>query len=452
MKTFRRLAPAALAVAGLMLITGCSTGSDESADGSVTIVVNGKPTGERPEELAAFERNVAAFEKAHPTVTVEGDESQFDPSTFQALLAGGQLPTLYYVPFTEMQGLIERQQVADISDALAENDVLSSINPAIMEVVQDDSGAAFGVPTIAYSMGLLYNRGLFEQAGLDPDAPPQDWDEVREAAAAISEATDAQGFATMTAENTGGWILTTTSYGMGGTLVSEDGATATIDNDATREVLERYREMRWEDDSMGSNFLLGYGDAMNAFAAGSIGMFVQGADAYNPVVINSGMPSEDFGLAPLPQGPGGIGTLGGGTAAIIDPAATPAETQAALDWIEFVTYDRFTSEEAALSAADAAVADGLAVGAPALPLLDAEADARYLEWIADEINVPRENYTGYFETAETLPLVPEPATKAQEIYALLDSVVQAALTREDADIDSLLEEADASAQAILDAA
>ena len=67
------------------------------------------------------------------------------------------------------------------------------------------------------------------------------------------------------------------------------------------------------------------------------------------------------------------------------------------------------------------------------------------------INVPRENYELYLSTVEDLPLIPEPPTKAQEMYATLDTVVQAVLTREDADIGQLLDEAQNSFQAAIDA-
>jgi hypothetical protein len=65
--------------------------------------------------------------------------------------------------------------------------------------------------------------------------------------------------------------------------------------------------------------------------------------------------------------------------------------------------------------------------------------------------VPRENYELYLSTVETVPIVPEPAVKAQEVYAALDVVVQAVLSREDADIDSLLSEAQSAVQGIIDA-
>ncbi|GAB3999458.1 hypothetical protein GCM10029992_28280 [Glycomyces albus] len=50
------------------------------------------------------------------------------------------------------------------------------------------------------------------------------------------------------------------------------------------------------------------------------------------------------------------------------------------------------------------------------------------------------------------PLVPEPATATQEVYAVLDTVVQTALTDEGADIDALLAQAETDAQAAMDAA
>ena len=446
------------AAATALSFAACSGGGSEApsaddvdTDAPVTISVGGMPTSEFPEQLEAFNRTLEDFKTAYPNITVEPEETKWEADTFQALLAGGTMPTVLSVPFTEIGSLIERQQVAPIGDFLADSDVLDQLNPTVMDVVTDDSGEVWGVPTAAYTMGLLYNRALFEEAGLDPDSPPTTWDEVRDAAIAITENTDAQGFQTMTLDNTGGWILTTTSYAFGSTLQSDDGTTATIDNPATAEVLEMYRQLRWDDEVMGSNFLLNYDDAVNAFASGQVGMFVQGADNYTNMVVNRGMPAEDFGVAPLPQADGGLGTLGGGSIAVVNPKATAEEIAAGLSWIEFQNFRKFTDESVAVEDATAAAADGVAVGAPGLPVVNSELDAQYLGWIADQINVPRENFDLYLSTVETVPLIPEPSVKAQELYATLDPVVQSVLTEENADIAQLLADAQSTMQSTLDA-
>lgn len=429
-----------------------TTGSPSiDADAPVTISVGDMPSTETPELRANFERRIEQFVEEYPHITVEPSETEWQADTFQALVAGGTLPTVLNVPFTEMGGLIARGQVADITDHLVESEVLSSLNPSVQEVTTDAEGRSYGVPVSAYTMGLLYHRGLFESAGLDPDDPPQTWEEVRAAAQTIDENTDAQGFQTMTLENTGGWILTTMSYSLGSTMQSEDGTTATLDNDATRQALEFYRTLRWDDDTLGSNFLVGYGDANNQFAAGRVGMYVQGADSFHNIVTTLGLDVDDFGVAPLPQGPDGLGTLGGGSVRIISPRATPEQISAALTWIEFMFFEAYSDEAVARAEAETAVADGLPVGHPVLPVVSAELSEQRLAWTSDLVNVPRENWELYLSTVQELPLVPEPAVKAQEMYALLDPVVQAVLTREDADIDQLLADAQASAQAAIDA-
>jgi hypothetical protein len=58
--------------------------------------------------------------------------------------------------------------------------------------------------------------------------------------------------------------------------------------------------------------------------------------------------------------------------------------------------------------------------------------------------------TGFTDVIFDQPLVAEPSGSTQELYGALDTVVQAVLTDEGADIDALLEQADANVQAILD--
>lgn len=457
MRSLTRVLGAATAAGVLAAVAGCGSSTDSQPAGSadqtakVTISVSNRPGTDKPADRAAFDRLVTDFQAKNPKITLQPQETEWKADTFQALLAGGQMPVVMDVPFTEMQGLIAREQVADVTDVVSADPLLSQVNPAIAKVASDADGKIFGVPIAAYSMGLMYNRALFSKAGLDPDKPPATWDEVRAAAKTIKDKTGVQGFGSMTTTNTGGWVLTTMTYAFGGRVESEDGKSATVTNDATKKVLDWYSKVRFDDDAFGSNFLLSYDDANAAFAAGKMGMFVQGADLYGNAVVNLGMKKEDFGLAPLPQSTGGLGTLGGGTVSVVNPTATAEQKAAAVKWISFRSFSKYTDQAAAEADAKAAAADGQAVGAPGLPLMSKEVDDQYQGWIKSFVNVPRENFSAYLSTAQSLPLVPEPASKAQEVYATLDPVVQAALTRQDADVTALLTAAEKSAQSAIDA-
>ncbi|GAB3395603.1 extracellular solute-binding protein [Humibacter soli] len=442
----RTIAPlTALALAGAALV-GCSSGSGDG--GKVTITVGNEPTSDQTAQLKIYKQQVASFEKANPNVTVKSSTTTYDPQTFQALVASGKMPDVFFVPFTDIQSLIARGQVADITNEYKADSQASKVNPEV-EKVATANGKTYGAAVGAYTMALVYNRALFTKAGLDPDKPPTTWDEVQSAAKTITDKTGKQGYMSMTTNNTGGWSLTTMSYAFGHTMESKDGKKATVDNDATKNALKMYQQMRWQDGSFGTNFLINQDDSFKQMAAGNVGMLVNGSDAYNTVVTTDGMKKDDFGLAPLPQATDGLGTLGGGTIAIFNPKASQDEITAGLKFVDWTYYRQYFDKNTAVTTAKATAADGGAVGAPGLQLFDNATNDRYLTWVKDEINVPRDNYTAYFDSTTKLPLVPEPMTQAQQVYNILDNVVQAVLTNKGTNIDSTLQSAQTQVQSAI---
>jgi len=315
-----------------------------------------------------------------------------------------------------------------------------------------DGDRIYGFPRQAYAMGLHYNRTLFEQAGLDPDSPPTTWDEIREAAKTISEKTGKAGFMEMTQNNTGGWQLVAASAARGGSVQEDNGDgtyTSTIANDGTTAALEFLHDLRWEDNSLGSNFLLDWGTINQEFAAGNIGMYSSGSDVYTALVRDFSLNPDDYGLTVVPVEDGG-GTLGGGDIAVVSPTVDDTTKAAAVTWIDWFYMQKLLDEDAAVKDAETLAASDQAVGTPLLPVLDRETYEESLTWIEPYINVPRDQMTPFNDGIWEQTPVGEPKGKTQEIYALLDTVVQAVLTDQNADIDALLEKADVDAQALLD--
>jgi multiple sugar transport system substrate-binding protein len=453
-----RYRTAVLAACGVLAVTqvaaGLASAQHPAAAEEVTISVSNFPPTTEEETREAFLQRVEEFEAQYPNITVEPDEWQYDVSTFAAQLAGGTLPTVFQIPFTDIQGLLQRGQVADITAEVEALPYAADFNPNVLAVAQDADGAIFGVPVGAYGIGLHYNRAMFEEAGLDPDAPPTTWAEVREAAAAISEATGQAGFAQMSQDNTGGWMLTTLSYAFGGRLQerTDDGVDVTIDNPGTTAALELLKAMRWEDNSMGANFLLNWATINQAFAAGQVGMYMSGSDVYNSLVTENEVDPATYGLTVIPLEGDNAGVLGGGQIEAVRADASDAERDAAVKWIDFFYMGKLTNEEAAVADAEALAATGAPIGTPALPIFSAEQLAKSDAWVAEFVNVPLEQMASFKDNILDQPLIPEPPANAQEMYAILDTVVQTVLTDEDADIAALLAQADADVTALVEAA
>lgn len=441
---------AAVALVGTM--AACSA-TPAAEDGSTTITVS-IDAGLDKTATDAFTARVTAFEKKYPDITVKSQEYTWDGTTFAAALAGGTLPDVFPIPFTDGRGLIANQQIADVSAQIAELPYADKFNPNVAVAGEDADGKLWAVPIAAYGQGLHYNRALFEKAGLDPDSPPTTWEEVRADAKAIADATGVAGYAQMTASNTGGWILTTLDYALGGRTETVDGDTVTesIDTPEMAEALGMLHDMRWEDNSMGANFLYDWGSINQAFASGQMGMYVSGGGNYGNLFTQNQMNPDDYGLTviPLADTPD-AGVLGGGTLAAVSAKASKAQQAAAVKWIDFYYMGKLTDQDAAVADAESTNESGAPVGAPQMPIFDQATYVESQKWIADYVNVPLDQMTSYTDEIFSQPLLAEPGHHTQEVYALLDPVVQAVLTDQNADIDKLLGDVQKQAQSLVDA-
>lgn len=456
----------ALALGGTLAACSSDSGSGDGKDTpsataaptldpntKVTLKVVGLLPGSTKEAQAALADEVKEFQAENPNITVQTQDYEWKATTFAADLAGGTLPTVFEIPFTDAKTLIANQQITDMQAYLNQLPYAADFNKNLLQYGQGQDGDVYAIPAKSiYAVGLHYNRDLFTQAGLDPDKPPTTWDEVRTDAKAIADKTGQAGFAQMSQSGTGGWQLTVDTYARGGRVESEDGKTATLTNDGTKAALQFLQDLRWTDNSMGNNFNYDWGTINQAFAAGKIGMYTSGQDVYTSLVQTNNIDPKMYGLTMIPLEGDNSGVLGGGTMAAVSSKATDDEKAAAIKWIDFHYLRKYTDEQAAVTNAKTQVASKQPVGTPELPIFSQAQYEKYQAWIKPYVNVPLDQMTGFTSKIFDATLVNEPAVATQDVYAALDPVVQAVLTKKGADIDKLLDEANTKAQRAIDSA
>jgi multiple sugar transport system substrate-binding protein len=454
----------AFAIVGVLALSGtlvaCSSGDKNNNSGSsttldpntkVTLNVVGLLPGAKPEAQQALADLVTQFQTANPNITVKTHDYEWKATTFAADLAGGTLPTVFEIPFTDAKTLIANQQISDMQAYLTQLSYASSFNKNLLQYGQGDNGDVYAIPAKSiYAVGLHYNRDLFTQAGLDPSKPPTTWDEVRADAKAIATKTGQAGFAQMSQDATGGWQLTVDTYARGGRM--EDGKKATLTNDGTKAALQFLKDLRWTDNSMGANFSYDWSGINQAFAAGKIGMYTSGQDVYTSLVQTNNINPKSYGLTMIPLSGSSSGVLGGGTMAAVSSKATNNEKAAAVKWIDFYYLSKYTNQAAAVKNAQTQVASKQPVGTPELPIFSQAQYQQYEDWIKPYVNVPLDQMTTFTSNVFSAKLVNEPAMATQDVYKSLDPVVQAVLTNKDANIDQLLSDANTKAQRAIDSA
>ena len=276
----------------------------------------------------------------------------------------------------------------------------------------------------------------------DRDRPPTTWDEVRATAQQLKGHVDVP-YAQLSTKNGGGWHLTAMTYSLGGTMEQQkDGKWVPGFNAApTTSALNLLKTMRWQDRSMGEKPLLSSEDATRDFAAGKIGMMINGSEVFNQYLTVYKADPKTFGIGALPQG-GGNQTLMGGTVAMMNPKASAAQRRAGLKWIDFFYLRALHDPAAAGTEAANRKADNLPVGTPLVPMFDQATTAAVDAEVAKHANFPLAQAGPYIAGNGTLGFQVEPPVSAQEVYAALDPVVQAVLSRPDADIADLLGKAE----------
>ncbi|WP_433511754.1 ABC transporter substrate-binding protein [Nonomuraea sp. CA-143628] len=428
--------------------TACGSGepAKSTAGGAapMSITVACQPAKSAPKERQAWDDDVATFMKAHPGVTVKSTDQQpcYDPKTFGPKLAGGQMETVFVVPVTNYNDVIGQGQALDITPYTSEIKNWNDLRPDVRQLVTKDA-KVYGVPNVHYGVGLVYNRALFTKAGLDPNTPPKTWAEVREAAKKIAGlGAGYVGYGEYSGGNTGGWHFTQAIYGRGGSMVTDDGKKAAFNSPEGKAVLQNLHDMRWVDNSMGNKLLVGWESLMMAMGSGKVGMMLGAPDVVTDVVNKFKGSVADYGITGFPEAKA---SLSGGEAYMINPKATPAEAKAGLEWVDF----RFNT--AGKGRFD--FARGKTLGNPVgVPDNDVYGDSATGKAIKQDrtanATLPVANYQPYVDAAATIPPKAEPV-HAQELYAILDVAMSGVLSRQDANIDSLLSDAETKANSML---
>ncbi len=442
-----------VAALGLTAVAACSSsssssGNSSSSGGHVTISVNCAPPSSSPVPYKEWNEDVAIFEKANPNITIQSIYAAqcVVPATFTAQLKAGTEPNVFGTYFTDLNQVLDAGQAADITQY-----VNSSTVPAWNDIVPSAKKAVtagttlYGLPYQNYTQGLVINRKLFTEAGLNPDQPPTTWAQVEQDAVAITKLGNGiYGYGDYSSGNNGGWHFSSEVDAQGGHMVSSDGTTAAFNDANGQAVLQALHTLRFTDHAMSPTQGLAWGTLQKQMAAGKLGMYIAAPDdIYGVIVPQDGGNPNDFGMGPLPSTSGTpAGSLSGGNDYMFAKRDTPAQIEAG---IKFINFEDLTVGQGQFNFARKK-ADGLPVGYPEPELFSGATNTAYQAQMT-KYATTNPSYFSTFTAANEEPMG-EPAD-AQAVYKTLDPVMLAVLTNPSANITSLLSGAASQVNQIL---
>ncbi len=130
------------------------------------------------------------FNKLNTGIKVEYRQIQFDDVVSEAMRAysTGQAPDIIAVDNPEHALFSSRGAFLDLTDMIAKSSVVNTENyfPGPLASVTWE-GKYYGIPKATNTIALYYNKDMFKAKGLDPEKPPQTWNELLEAARKLTD-------------------------------------------------------------------------------------------------------------------------------------------------------------------------------------------------------------------------------------------------------------------------
>jgi ABC-type glycerol-3-phosphate transport system substrate-binding protein len=431
----------AVAALGLGAAACSSSSASSGAGGTVSVSINCAPTqAQNPVQHKEWVQDIATFEKANPKIKIDSVYNY--PCTnlpaFTAQLKAGTEPDIFYIDFTDLPQVLTAGQAADITPYVNSKTVpnLKDIVPSAMKAVTAGT-TIYGLPTNTYTQGLIYNRALFTQAGLNPDDPPTTWAQVETDAKAIAKLGNGiEGWGDYSAGNNGGWHFASYMDALGGTTVNTNAVppASAFDNADGLAILTALHTLRFTDNAMSATQGLAWGTLQQQFGAGKLGMYIAAPDdIYNEITTVDKGNINDIGMGPLPSMTGTpAGSLGGGNAYVFAKHDSPAQIEAG---IKFIDYEDLTPGDGVTFNFARQKADGTPVGFDEPDLFNGTAGAQVSALRAKYATINVSYYKAYDDANEASDGEP---FDAQAVYKTLDPMMLAVLTEPNVNIPALL--------------
>ncbi len=320
------------------------TADPESLEATLTWWDTSDPQNEGP----AFQELISQFNEEYPNVTIDYQSVPFGDAqnNFKtAAEAGSGAPDILraevaWVPeFASLGYLFALDGTALLEDA---DDYFET--PLSSNVF---NGQTYGVPQVTDALSLLYNKSLFEEAGLDPENPPQTWDEVQTAAEAL-EGVGADGIFI----NAGGYFLLPFIYGEGGDMVDVDSEAIVVNSEANVTGIGIAQDLVESGAAPTPPANDSYGTMMTLFKEQLVGMIINGPWEVNNIRNAPEFGGiENLGIAPVPAGSVAAGAPVGGHNYVVWSGMDESKADAAIAFISFMNSaesQAFLAEELGL--------------------------------------------------------------------------------------------------------
>ncbi|MFB7297625.1 extracellular solute-binding protein [Streptomyces rubiginosohelvolus] len=296
---------AALALAATACGSDDETGSKSSGELSGT--VTWWDTSSVGSEDKVFKKLAEGFEKKHPKVDVKYVNVPFGEAQNKfknAAQAGDGAPDVIRSEVAWTPDFANLGYLAPLDGTAALKNQDDFLKQAVASTKYEDK--TYAVPQVIDSMGVFYNKKMFEEAGVEAPASLAD---LKTVAKKIKDKTGKTG---LYLRGDDPYYFLSFLYGEGGDMVDAGSKSVTIDKPEGVKAFKAVKDLV-DDGTAKTDASDGWENMMQAFKNGDVAMMINGPWAVADTLTGSEFTDKDnLGVAPVPAGSAAQGAPQGG--------------------------------------------------------------------------------------------------------------------------------------------
>ena len=292
MQVSKRIVAVLIAMLLIVSLAGCGN-SGASSDGKVNLTFQIWDVAQKE----GMEAICAAYTEKNPNVTIEVQVTSWNEywTKLEAAATSGKMPDIFWMHTNELLKYADNGMLTDCTDVI-EADKFSEIS---LSNVSGSDGTYYGVPKDKDTVGLVYNKEMFDAAGVAYPTEDWTWDDLVSASEKIYEATGKYGYMAYADDQLGYWNFV---YQAGGYILNEDKTQAGFTQPATMEAMKFYIGLQSNDWCPDQNYFAETAPG-TAFFSENGAMFLEGNWNILPELQNYPDMVGKWDVAVLPKCP-----------------------------------------------------------------------------------------------------------------------------------------------------
>lgn len=279
------------------ILAGCGSTSKKSSDGNVTITYAIWDKNQEPGMTEIAE----AFEEKNPGIKVNVEVTPWDQywTKLEAGASAGTMPDVFWMHSNQQSKFASNNVLLDITDKIKVSSIVDmNMFPAELVDLYKNDGKNYAIPKDIDTIGLWYNKTMFDEAGISYPDETWTWNTLLDAAKKLTNPD--KGIYGLAAPLNLQEGIDNFIYQNGGEVLSQDKKESLWDTPEVKEAVQWYVDLSLKENVSPTQNQFSENSSVSFFESGKTAMSLHGSWMLSEFLSNEYV-KENCNVAVLPK-------------------------------------------------------------------------------------------------------------------------------------------------------